>query len=43
MPPYDGAIVDQPDSLIKKWEVVMQIVNEDEQKAVSNNGPPPQE
>jgi hypothetical protein len=43
MPPYPGAIVDQPDGLIKRFETIMRIKGEDDQRSLNNQGPPPKE
>jgi hypothetical protein len=32
--------MDQPDSVIKRLEIVMRIRDEEHQKAMSNHGPP---
>jgi hypothetical protein len=43
MPPYPGAIMEQPDGVVMRLEIIMRIRNEDEQRELSNGGPPSKE
>jgi len=43
MPPYPGAIMEQPDGVVHRLEIIMRIRNEDEQRSLKNGGPPEKE
>jgi hypothetical protein len=43
MLPYPGALMDQPDGVIHRFEVIMRIRDEEERKVINNQGPPPKD
>ena len=43
MPAFPGAIIEQPDGVVKRLEIIMRVRREEEERQTTNIGPPPKD